>query len=335
MLRADLLGYHRREAKLEWWAYFDRQKKSLDDLLEDTEAIACLRPVAGVEPQREKQSLVYTLEFPEQEYKLAPDSRNQVEDPFTQQAVGTIAWIDSANWRLGLKRGIRRNGEPLPSAIVPGEPLNTRTQREAVARVADALIAGRDDYAAVRALLAGEAPRVRGRAGGVAIQTMDLNEQNALVAALDSSCLFIQGPPGSGKTYTGARLIVSLISAGRRVGVAATSHKAINNLLAEVESAAREAGVVFDGLKKCSDDDDEFDGALIENTFEAKVCDQSDAALVAGTSWQFSREAMDHGLGPAFSARRARRQRAGVGRRSECGCRRGSRSARLGNVHRS
>ena len=126
--------------------------------------------------------------------------------------------------------------------------------------MADALIAGRDDYAAVRALLAGEAPRVRGRAGGVAIQTMDLNEQNALVAALDSSCLFIQGPPGSGKTYTGARLIVSLISAGRRVGVAATSHKAINNLLAEVESAAREAGVVFDGLKKCSDDDDEFDG---------------------------------------------------------------------------
>ena len=37
-----LLDYHRREAKPEWWAYFDRQKKSLDDLLDDTEAIAYL-----------------------------------------------------------------------------------------------------------------------------------------------------------------------------------------------------------------------------------------------------------------------------------------------------
>ena len=40
ILLADLLDYHRREAKPEWWAYFDRQKKSLDDLIDDTEAIA-------------------------------------------------------------------------------------------------------------------------------------------------------------------------------------------------------------------------------------------------------------------------------------------------------
>ena len=70
------------------------------------------------------------------------------------------------------------------------------------------------------------------------MQTMDLDEQKALVAALDESYLFIQGPPGSGKTWTGARLIVSLIAAGKRVGVAALSHKAINNLLEEVERVA-------------------------------------------------------------------------------------------------
>ena len=46
-LLADLLDYHRREAKPEWWAYFERQKKSLDDLLDDTEAIAYLTPVDG------------------------------------------------------------------------------------------------------------------------------------------------------------------------------------------------------------------------------------------------------------------------------------------------
>jgi hypothetical protein len=46
-----------------------------------------------------------------------------------------------------------------------------------------------------------------------------------------STATFIQGPPGSGKTYTGAQLILSLLHAGHRVGVTANSHKAIHNLL--------------------------------------------------------------------------------------------------------
>jgi uncharacterized protein len=46
---------------------FDRQKKSLDDLLDDTEAIAYLTPVEGVAPEKVKQSLIYTLQFPDQD----------------------------------------------------------------------------------------------------------------------------------------------------------------------------------------------------------------------------------------------------------------------------
>jgi len=134
LLLADLLNYHRREAKPEWWAYFDRQKKSLDDLLDDTEAIAYLTPAEGVAPEKVKQSLVYTLEFPDQEFKLGPGQKKQVEDPFRKVDVGTIAWIDSTACRLGLKRGVRRSDEPLPTAIVTGEPLKTRTQREAIGR---------------------------------------------------------------------------------------------------------------------------------------------------------------------------------------------------------
>ncbi len=67
---------------------------------------------------------------------------------------------------------------------------------------------------------------------------------------LERSALFIQGPPGSGKTYRGAQIILRLIEDGRRVGVCATSHKAIDNLLHEVERQAERAGVQFLGLKK-------------------------------------------------------------------------------------
>ena len=44
--------------------------------------------------------------------------------------------------------------------------------------------------------------------------------------------LCVQGPPGSGKTYNGARMIVALLRAGKRVGIASNSHRAINVLLA-------------------------------------------------------------------------------------------------------
>jgi uncharacterized protein len=301
-LLAHLLGYHRREARPEWWAFFDRLKKGLDDLVDDTQAIAYLGRVTGLEPATLKQSLVYTLQFPDQEYKLSADSEAQVLDPFTGKSAGIIEWLEGAEGRLGLKRGKRRADEPLPSAICSGKPLDSSVQRQALARVADAVIEGRDDYAAVRALLTRDPPRVRRvrlQADHKRLQTIDLDEQRALVSALDQSYLFIQGPPGSGKTWTGARLIVSLIAAGRRVGIAATSHKAINNLLGEVEAVALAEGVTFDGLKKGSGDD-QFGGRLVKDTDDNEQVETSRAQLIAGTAWLFSRQAMDQSLDYLF-----------------------------------
>ena len=56
----------------------------------------------------------------------------------------------------------------------------------------------------------------------------------------------------------------------------------------------------FRGLKKCSDDDDRLRGTLIEDTEENEACEAGDAALVAGTSWLFSREGMDSSLDYLF-----------------------------------
>jgi uncharacterized protein len=294
-LLAHLLGYHRREAKPEWWAYFDRQKKSLDDLLDDTQAIAWLDPVPG-DPEIVKQSLVYALRFPDQEFKLAAGT--SIIDPFTGESPGTLEWVKAAGLRLGLKRGKKRT-EPLPAAVCAGAPIDDSAQRGALGRLADAVVAdvGRDreaappKYAALRAILANEPPRVR----SVRLQA----DPKAVVAALDNSYLFIQGPPGSGKTWTGARLIVSLIAAGKRIGVAANSHKAINNLLREVEAVAIANGVTFEGLKKGSGDD-ACGGRLIRDTDDNKEVEGSSAQLIAGTGWLFSREGMDQTLDYLF-----------------------------------
>ena len=62
----------------------------------------------------------------------------------------------------------------------------------------------------------------------------------ALVLSLDGRHLVIQGPPGSGKTWTSGRLIAAPDRRRQAVGVASTSHKAIHNLLDAVEEAAAE-----------------------------------------------------------------------------------------------
>ena len=53
----------------------------------------------------------------------------------------------------------------------------------------------------------------------------------------------VQGPPGAGKTYLGARMICELVRAGKRVGVTAVSHRVVRNLLEAALDAAKEEGL--------------------------------------------------------------------------------------------
>ena len=80
------------------------------------------------------------------------------------------------------------------------------------------------------------------------------------VLALDRSILPIQGPPGSGKTYTGARMIVDCVRNGLKVGIAAVSHKVIRNLLDEVVKAAAEEKVTLSCVQKVTEKGPEVPG---------------------------------------------------------------------------
>lgn len=297
-LAGELLEYHRREARPAWWAYFDRLGKSAEELLEDTEAIAYLEVDHGTPPEPRKKSLVHTLIFPIQDHKLRPGET--VQDPATGRSAGEIVEIDDtrgAVGRLRLLRGPKFGSRPLPQAVVAGGPIEDRTQRAAVLRLAESIRAGDGRYPALRAILARERPSIRGLAPGGTIQTTDLEEMKALALGLDASYLFLQGPPGTGKTWTGARIVVHLLARGRRVGIAAQSHKAIHNLLAEIEKVARATGVSFNGLKKSSAGNPESDYAseFIRSDSDNARFEQAgpDVQLLAGTAWLFSRPGLD------------------------------------------
>jgi predicted RecB family nuclease len=304
-LMAQLLHYHRREARPAWWAYFARLESSSDELVDDAEAIGNLEPDPESGPLAEAHSLIYTLRFPEQEHRLSPG--DEILDPATRKGVDVVE-IDDAHGLLRMRRAEKRSAEPLPRSLIPGGPYWTGEQRAALRRVASAITSGGIDgpgpFRGLRDILCGRPRRVVGVAAGEALisGSPHIDELEQLVDRLDESCLFIQGPPGSGKTWTGARLIVHLIARGARVGVAATSHKAIHNLLDEVEEAAVERGVRFTGWKKCGDDAEsrftsKLDTALIVNERDGKAFPPpDDVRLVAGTAWLFSPESMDGAL---------------------------------------
>jgi len=109
---------------------------------------------------------------------------------------------------------------------------------------------------------------------------------------LDNTVLPIQGPPGSGKTFTGAHMIVELVKSGKKVGVTAVSHKVISNLLKATCKAASEQRLNLKIVQRC-DSDDGCDHDFVKIAKNNEVVDQAfadnEAQIVAGTVWLWAR----------------------------------------------
>ena len=294
VLMSDLLEYHRRESKPEWWAYFERMTKSPRELAEDdSEALGDLTLASDLALRNEKQSWIYPLRFPPQEHKITP---GRAVDPASEREFTVVA-VDDAAGIVWIKRAKRLHDRPLPRAIGPRRPVDQLAHEDSLRRLAQRVIdRGLAPVGALNAsadLLLRRQPRIAGVRAGTPLDPERLTE---FAVALQDSVLFIQGPPGSGKTYVGARAIVDLLRDGVRVGVAATSHKAIHNLLAEVEEVAHDQSVPFVGLKKGSKDHVEslYDGRYVRTSTDTGDFPppREEIQLVAGTSWLFARETM-------------------------------------------
>ena len=288
-LTYQLLDFHRRADKPLYWALFSRMDTTEDDLLDDGECLAALVFDPSMPPFKDKRSIVYTYIYPEQETKLRDGA--QVTRTDTGRGLGVIAMTPQAR-RVVVRQGERK--EPLPArlSIGPSGPIDTSVIKDALFRFADSMVQGATAYPAVNSLLRREAPRLTGHTQGTAL----IATGRATVAAsievvmrLDNSHLFIQGPPGAGKTYTGSHLIVALLAAGKRVGVTSNSHKPIHNLLDAVVKVAAAQGVTFLGVKKATrGTDSEFVGPGIANLYDNDDVFASGAQLIAGTAWLFS-----------------------------------------------
>jgi predicted RecB family nuclease len=284
-----LLEFHRRAAKPEWWEMFKRAEMSGEELLDDPECIAQLQLDTSKPPQTDKRSKVYFFTFPEQEFKMQPEDDCLCAD--TLQRLGTIKFIDEKASTIGIKISAKNPPPPKVLSIIPTGPISTKPLREALYRFADSVIGNDNQYMAAKALLMAQEPLINGRKRGAPIV---MNEERLIDEAIEAilklreSYVFIQGPPGAGKTYTGSHIIVELLRKGFTVGVSSNSHKAINNLLRAVEERATEKKFTFCGAKKSIDDPEtQIQGKFIKDVFKNEAILNPDLRLIAGTAWLF------------------------------------------------
>jgi uncharacterized protein len=180
-----------------------------------------------------------------------------------------------------------------PDGIFAHNSVGTEVLAESLFRigewVADNGMEGDGDHRAARDLLMALAPRLRG-------QALYQDGEKALVTAvrvalsIDRSVFPVQGPPGAGKTYTGARMICALARDGKRIGITANSHKVIRNLLDEVVVAADEEGLSVRCIQKVSDK--EVNRPCLQFATEnATFLDalRTDCDVGGGTAWFWAR----------------------------------------------
>ena len=294
-LLAQLLEWHRREEKSMWWEYYRLCTLSDDELIEDKNALGGL-VYQGVIDETPR-SLIHRYSFPPQDHSMK--RALEAHDPDTEESACSGFEVDDVNLTIDLKRG-KNSDKPHPTSLIAHNYINSKKQVASLMRiakwVADNGITNDTSlqFQAARDALLRRAPRVAGGDIATAIKGLSpLDAAKKLVVTLDSSILPVQGPPGSGKTFTGAHMVLELVKAGKRVGITANSHKVISNLLTTLCEVADETHSRLTIVQKPNEEDGcehSFVTPTDDNDVVLKKLQNGEAQIGAGTPWLWSRE---------------------------------------------
>jgi len=294
-LLASMLEWHRREDKAAWWEFFRLRELSDEALLDEKSALSGLQHVGRVEVVRSRA--VDRYRFPTQETSIRRGDKLRLPMPLDKE-FGEVVSIDLGAHLLEVKKA-GACWDVHPASVFAHEHVRTHELAASLLRlgrwVVDKGIDAPGAHRASRDLLLGRAPRIAGHVAGP-LRREDENGVRAarrVLAALERGTLAIQGPPGTGKTYTGARMICDLVGRGKKVGVCATSHKVIRNLLDKVVEAGKEEQVSPRCAHKVRDDGGGTAGEVAEiadNAAALRALRSGAARVLGGTAWLWSRE---------------------------------------------
>jgi predicted RecB family nuclease len=309
-LVGNMIEYFRREEKVPWWEYFRLADLASEDLTDDSAAISGLHHVERFQDSKKLPVDRYRFSSQEVDIRLGAQLHTALDptdhdDQSAEKAIriGTVDAIDSVLGTLDIKK-TKKSADLHPETVFESSMVSGLELESSICRLAEWVIAngmeGSGPFRSGRDLLLRNSPRIRGRFDNsvpLVLPNESANEAaKRLVTRLDSTVIPIQGPPGSGKTYTGAQMILELIKAGKKVGITAVSHKAIRNLIdAVIDEAASQSHEVNIAQKVATKSEEEVPKALTEMAGNAAVrtsIQGDEFQVAAGTAWLWSREEM-------------------------------------------
>ncbi|TWP35219.1 TM0106 family RecB-like putative nuclease [Leekyejoonella antrihumi] len=279
-LLAGCVGWHRREARPGWWAFFRYGQMSDQEIVDDGVAVGQIGVPTLVGPELSRTGKAtsnrWRYTFPPQEGRPT----ETVHDVDTNAAVGKVLGCDLGEGWIDLKLGKSRT--PLPTrGFGPSGPIADQVLRASIARCAELVLRGEQPMGA--RLLNRSVPPVEKLRPRPGEQPKDVVVR--VGSDLDGRVLAVQGPPGTGKTYAGAHLIRQLLDQGKKVGVTALSHAVIRHLLDEVGRPAWH--------KTGQGQEPQQQGAVRSVSDNAEVATGlagGSVHLVGGTAWLWARE---------------------------------------------
>ena len=296
-------GFHQREDKPFWWAHFDRVNNPVDEWADNSDVFIADRteivadwhqPPRARKPQRHVRLTgeLANGELDREMYALydPPAPVGLADDP-DRRAFGSVTVLECDNPEAPTEVVVcerqPKDGEvfeQLPFALTPGPPINTKPMQESIATTAALVAAGLPALPpdAVTDVLLRRAPRTI--SGGPLPRGDDIADDiTAALLDLDSSYLAVHGPPGTGKTFTTAKVIARLVTEHHwRIGVVAQSHAVVENLLGTVITA----GVDPDRVGKKKSPDAPWRD-VPEKDYPAFIADDA-GCVIGGTAWDFA-----------------------------------------------
>jgi len=280
---ANVLDWHRREDKAVWWELFRLSDLSAEDLLDERAGLSGLSFVAAVGGT--VKAPIHRYRFPPQETELRGDEdlRN-----LGGARLGSVVAISFASATVDIKK--RQDSVGIhPEAVFAHSYVDAKVMAEALLRigtyVAEHGLLGDGPYQAARDLLLRAVPRTGG-------QPLHRDGETAVDAAvrissgLTGGILPIQGPPGAGKTYTGAQMICELVRHNRTIGITANSHKVIRHLIDETIEAAGKEGLDLHCCQKPGEMEDAQPHLSFARTNKDLFAALGSSALIGGgTAW--------------------------------------------------
>ena len=285
---ANLLEWHRREVKATWWEYFRLADLSAEDLLEERAGLSVLE--FGGNVGGTSAAPIHRYKFPPQETDLRG---GEALCNVGGNKLGKVEEISFENFTVDIKK--RMDAATIhPQAVFVHDFVDSNVIADSILRIGEHVamhgMEGGGNFVAARDLLLRKLPRVDEQKLQREGETT-LESAIRLCKYLTQGILAIQGPPGAGKTFTGASMICELVKQNKTVGVTANSHKVIRNLLDSTIKIANELQIDVRCCHKAAEAEQSQPNIdIVTKNVEFFRALERHASVGGGTAWLWSRE---------------------------------------------